>query len=181
MPEVNTGMGFPDVAGLGKTVTIKGQMTVRSATAVERVGIGALTEQASDAVVAGGRTWRMAAVPPPAGLELAGPPPRNDPAAWEREHPQGGWVIRVTEERAGAGVPLTFVPMAVKVIDGAGKVVWDGAVDRQMNVRVYPGAVKKPLRAEIVAAKETADSVVGFEIKDVPVPAAEGEVGEGLR
>ncbi len=149
MPEVNTALGFPEAEGMGKKLTITGQMTVRRATAVEKLGIAELTTQASEPVAAGGRTWQMWAI---------------DPLRDE------GWVINVTEQRPGAGVPLTFVPMAVKVIDAAGKVVWQGAVDRQVSVRVKPGAVKKPLHAEIIAVKESADDVVKFEIKDVPVP-----------
>jgi hypothetical protein len=152
MPEENTGMEFDDVAGLGKKLTIKGQMVVRTATAVERVEIAELTTQASAPVQAGGRTWQMWAV---------------DPMGQE------GWAINVlTERRAEAAVPLTIVPVSVKVLDAAGRVVWDGVVDRQTSARVQPGAVKRPLKAVFLAAKDARDVVVPFEIKDVPVPPA---------
>ncbi len=152
MPEVNTAMGFDDVAAMGKLLTIKGRMVERMATATERVEIPELTSQASTPVVAGGRAWQRWAVPPLGQ--------------------QDQWVINLTELRAGAGVPLAFVPMSVKLIGADGKVVWDGVVDQRASVRVQAGTLKGPLRAVIVAAKETKDEEVGFEIKDVPVPAA---------
>ena len=92
---------------------------------------------------------------------------------WAVDHVGGpdGWAINLSEQPPGA-VPLTFVPMSVKVLDADGKVVWDGVVDRQTSVQVQPGAVKRPLKAVFLAAKDVKDVVVPLEIKDMPVPPA---------
>ena len=148
MPELNTAIEFADVVGMGKTLTIKGQMVVRMATAIERKEIVGLTTEPSDPVSAGGRTWRMWAV------SLA-----------DRDE----WAINITEQPPGA---LASVPMSVKVLDAAGKVLWDGVVDRQTSTRVQLGDVNQPLTAVILAARSEKDVIVPFEIKDVPVPPA---------
>ena len=102
--------------------------------------------------------------------------------AWDRALRTGqAWAINVQAPDAAGGTPMTSVPTWIKVLDANGKVVWDGVVEAGTSLRVYPGLVKEPLRAELVAATGTREEVVHFEFKDVPVPPVNGAGVPGER
>lgn len=149
--EMDTTVLFADSPAIGGKVTITGWVPVRRATAIERVEVRDFTNKQGKAVVVGGRTWQF----------------------WAQDLARDGWALNVIERRSG-GMPAQSVPLAVRVVDTLGKVVWEGALDRQMAVRVQPGAVKGPLVADILVARESRDEVVKFEIHQVAVPVKGG-------